>query len=88
MVTNIFVYSFLQKLDIRPTLGQSCRIGTMHFLKGELEVLALDVFLWISLNLYECHITHLIVDNLNFFQKICLLPFLLIQMSHHCIRKK
>ena len=25
--------------------GQSCRTGTMHFLKGELEVLALDVFL-------------------------------------------
>ena len=25
--------------------GQSCRTGTMHFLKGELEVFALDVFL-------------------------------------------
>ena len=25
--------------------GQSCRIGTMHFSEGELEVLALEVFL-------------------------------------------
>ena len=26
-------------------VGQSCRIGTMHFSEGELEVLALEVFL-------------------------------------------
>ena len=48
-------------------MGQSGRTGTMHFLKGELEVLALDVFLLISFNLYVCHTTHLIVGNLNFF---------------------
>ena len=47
--------------------GQSCRNGTMHFLKGELEVLALNVFLLKILNLYVCHISHFIVGNLNFF---------------------
>ena len=41
----------------------------MHFLKGKIEILALDVFLYISLNLYVCHVTHLIVGNLNFFEK-------------------
>ena len=50
--------------------GQSCRTGTMHFLECELELLASDVFYQISLNLYVCHITHLIVGNLNFFEKI------------------
>ena len=48
--------------------GQSGRTGTMHFLKGELEVLALYAFLLINLNLYVCHITHLIVGNLGFFE--------------------
>ena len=32
----------------------------MHFSKGDIEILALYVFLWISLSLYVCHITHLI----------------------------
>ena len=31
-------------------LGQSCKTGIMHFLKGELEVLALDVFVEISMS--------------------------------------
>ena len=68
--------------------------GTMHFLKRELEFLTLDVFLQISKNSYVGHKTHLIVGNLNFFErKKGLLPFLLISMqcdamSHHCVRKK
>ena len=47
----------------------------MHLLKGELEVLALDAFLWISFKSYVCHITHLIVGNLNFFKKIYFTTF-------------
>ena len=50
--------------------GQSCRTGTMNFLKGYLQVLALDIFLCISLNLFVFHRTHLIVDNLNFLKII------------------
>ena len=60
----------------------------MRLSKGESEVLALDVFLKIILNLYVCHITHLIVDNLISLKKNSLLPFLLISMSHHRVRKR
>ena len=52
----------------------------MHLLKGDFEVLVLDVFLYISLNLYVCHIAHLTEGNLNLFKKNSLLPFLLISM--------
>ena len=61
------------------SLGQSCRTGTMHFLKGELEVLALFIFLKIGLNFFVFHIKHLILGNPN---------FRLISMTHHCVRKK
>ena len=47
----------------------------MHYLKGKLEVLALDVFLHISLNLYVCHVTHSIVGNLTFFENLYLTSF-------------
>ena len=32
-------------------------VGTMHFLRGKIEVLALDVFSYISLNFYVFHVT-------------------------------
>ena len=41
----------------------------MHFLQGKIEILVLDVLSYISLNMYVCHVTHLIVGNLNFFEK-------------------
>ena len=41
----------------------------MHFLQGKIEISALYVLLCISLNMYVCHVTHLIVGNLNFFEK-------------------
>ena len=41
----------------------------MHFLQGKIEILAVDVLLYISLNLFLCHVTHLIVRNLNFIGK-------------------
>ena len=47
----------------------------MHYLKGKLEILALDVFLYISLNLYVCHVTHSIVGNLTFFENLYLTSF-------------
>ena len=59
----------------------------MHLVKGNVKVLSLDVFLLISLNLYVRHITQLIVGNPNFYEKIILLPFLLISMSHHRVCK-
>ena len=66
----------LRRIVYQGWAGQSCRTGTMHFLKGELEVLA-------------CHITDLKVGNLNLFEeKNILPPFLLISMSHHRVRQK
>ena len=47
----------------------------MHLLKGDLEAFAFKVILKISLNLCVYHIAHLIVGNLNFFEKNIFPPF-------------
>ena len=59
-----------KQLQIAPNSSNGSILQDWYhaLLKGELEVLALGVFLQISLNLYVCHITHLIVGSLNFFE--------------------
>ena len=42
---------------------------------GEIDILALYVLLYISLNLYVCHVAHLTVGNLNFFEKSYITTF-------------
>ena len=69
------------------TWGQSGRTITMH-LRGKIEVLALGVFLYISLIFYVCHVTPLIIGNLNFLERNYLTTFSKISMSHHRVLKK
>ena len=42
----------------------------MPFLRGKIEVLASGVFLYKGLIFYVCHVTPLIIGNLNFFKTI------------------
>ena len=49
-------------------LGQSVRTGTMHFLRGKIEVLAFDVISYIGLNFYVWYVTPLIIGSLYFFE--------------------
>ena len=44
-ITKNIDYVCILKEKVVEPVGESGRTGTMHFLKGELEVLALDVFL-------------------------------------------
>ena len=40
----------------------------MHCFGGKIEILALGVFLYISLIFYLCHVTPLIIGNPNIFE--------------------
>ena len=62
------------------TIAGNLKVYQLHVIPEEVEnfrylmlrlkeILALDVLLYISSNLYVCHVTHLIVGNLNFFEK-------------------